>query len=183
MKLLATNFFRGLVLVVPIAATFWVLYAAFRFIDSMLPVPLPGVGFLIIVGAVTLLGAASPFLLGTPLSSLARGLLDKLPLVKLIYGAVSDLMAAFVGDKQSFREPVLVTINRENGLKKVGFITQRDLSRLGLSGQVAVYLPHSYNFSGNLFIVPADSVEPLNVTGTEAMKFIVSGGVTDVGSD
>lgn len=183
MKILATNFLRGLVLVVPIAATLWVLYASFRFVDSMLPVDLPGVGFLIIVAAVTLLGAASPFLLGTPLSSVGRGLLDKLPLVKLIYGAVRDLMSAFVGDKQSFKEPVLVTVNRENGLKKLGFITQRDLSKLGLEGQVAVYLPHSYNFSGNLFIVPLAAVEPLSVSGTEAMKFIVSGGVTEVGPD
>lgn len=180
MKRLVTNFFRGLALVVPVAATLYVLWAAFQLIDGLLPVHVPGLGFVIIVCAITLLGAASPLFLGNPLIAWAQGMLERVPLVKLIYTAVKDLMAAFVGDKKRFNEPVLVTMNKDCSIKKLGFLTQRDLSQLGLKDQVAVYLPHSYNFSGNLFIVSKDAVMPLNVSGSEAMKFIVSGGVTDI---
>lgn len=180
MKKLVTNFLRGLVLVTPIAATLYVLYWVFMLIDGLLPVRIPGLGFLIIIGGVTLLGAVSPFLLGNPIISQVRQWVDRVPLIKVIYTAIKDLMTAFVGEKQRFSQPVLVTISRESGLKKMGFVTQKDLSQLGLEGQVAVYLPHSYNFSGNMFIVRAEAVEPLNISGAEAMKFIVSGGVADL---
>jgi uncharacterized membrane protein len=180
MKKLITNFLRGLVLVVPVAATVYVLYAVFTWIDGILPVRVPGLGFIIIVGGVTAMGALSPLLLGNPLIDWVQKAIDRVPLIKVIYTAVKDLMTAFVGEKQRFSEPVLVTINKPSGLKKLGFVTQRDLSQLGLTDHVAVYLPHSYNFSGNLFIVTTDSVQPLDISGTEAMKFIVSGGVTDI---
>jgi uncharacterized membrane protein len=180
MKKLATNVLRGLVLVVPVAATLYVLSSVFMLIDGILPVRVPGLGFIIIIGGITALGAASPLFLGNPILRTVRRAVDRVPLVKVIYTAVKDLMQAFVGEKQRFSEPVLVTINRSTGLKKLGFVTQRDLSQLGLTDHVAVYLPHSYNFSGNLFIVSAESVQPLDVSGTEAMKFIVSGGVTDL---
>ena len=67
-----------------------------------------------------------------------------------------------------------------SGLEKLGFITQKDLSKLGIEGKVAVYLPHSYNFSGNLYIVPIENVTPIDASASESMKFIVSGGVTEL---
>ena len=71
----------------------------------------------------------------------------------------------------------------ESGLEKLGFITQEDLSKLGIEGKVAVYLPHSYNFSGNLFIVPSQNVIILkSASSADVMKFIVSGGVTEIES-
>jgi len=67
---------------------------------------------------------------------------------------------------------------------KLGFITQEDLASLGLKeGFIAVYLPHSYNFSGNLFIVPKENVTLIDRSTSDVMKFIVSGGVVDVISD
>ncbi len=90
-------------------------------------------------------------------------------------------MSAFVGKDKKFTEPVLVKVNKDSDLEKLGFITQHDLTELGIeAGKVAVYLPHSYNFSGNLFIVPSANVKPLNVNSAEVMKFIVSAGVTSI---
>jgi uncharacterized membrane protein len=64
---------------------------------------------------------------------------------------------------------------------KLGFVTQKDLSSLGISeGKSAVYLPHSYNFSGNLFIVSNDLITPVEGPAEEIMKFIVSGGITKI---
>jgi uncharacterized membrane protein len=90
-------------------------------------------------------------------------------------------MSAFVGKDKKFTEPVLVKVNKDSELEKLGFITQHDLSRLGIEkGKVAVYLPHSYNFSGNLFIVPARNITPIDASPTEVMKFIVTAGVTAI---
>jgi uncharacterized membrane protein len=91
---------------------------------------------------------------------------------------VKDLLAAFVGEKRKFNKPVLVTINKENNLHRVGFITQSDLSELGLPDMVVVYFPQSYAFAGDHFVVPKESIKPLNVSGPVAMKFIVSGGIS-----
>src|SRR5690606_10745110 len=85
---------------------------------------------------------------------------------------------AFVGERRKFDKPVLVEINRENHLFQIGFITEQDLSELGLRDMVSVYLPHSYAISGIHYIVPRDRVRALNIPGTVAMKYIISGGVS-----
>jgi uncharacterized membrane protein len=96
----------------------------------------------------------------------------------LIYSAVKDLLGAFVGDKKKFTKPVLVRINEQNNLYQIGFVTQNDLSDLGLNEMVVVYFPHSYAFSGFHYFVPKTSIKPLDIPGPVAMKFIVSGGVS-----
>ncbi|MFC1522995.1 DUF502 domain-containing protein [Elusimicrobiota bacterium] len=178
MKKLTAYFLQGLLLIVPFAATLYVLYVTFSFIDGLLPTRLPGLGFFGILALITLLGFMGSSFLTRPLISFIERTLEKTPLIKIIYSSIRDLMTAFVGEKKSFTEPALITINRESGLQKLGFITQRDLSDLGIKDKVAVYLPHSYNFSGNLFIVPKENITPINASGAQVMKFIVSGGVT-----
>ena len=98
--------------------------------------------------------------------------------MKLIYSSLRDLIAAFVGEKRKFDKPVLVEINRENKLYQIGFITQADLSEIGLDDMVSVYLPHSYAISGIHYIVPREKITVLRISGTVAMKYIVSGGVS-----
>ncbi len=83
-----------------------------------------------------------------------------------------------MGDKRKFNKPVLVSVNKENNLNQIGFVTQEDLTSLGLNDMVAVYFPHSYAISGNHFLVPKTSIKPLDISGPAAMKFIVSGGVS-----
>jgi uncharacterized membrane protein len=87
-------------------------------------------------------------------------------------------MEAFVGKEKKFNQPVRVKVNLISDLEKLGFITESDLSDLGIKDKVAVYFPHSYNFSGELFIVPVSQITPLDVPAGVLMKFIVSGGVT-----
>ena len=104
-------------------------------------------------------------------------LMEKTPLLNLIYTSIRDLLSAFMGKEKKFNQPVLVKVNIISDLEKVGFITQRDLSDFGIKDKVSVYFPHSYNFSGEMFIVPVEQVKPLNIPPSEAMKFVVSGGV------
>jgi uncharacterized membrane protein len=73
---------------------------------------------------------------------------------------------------------VLVQLSADAGIRVVGFITREDLSMLGLKDDVAVYLPQSYNFAGNLLIVPRDRVTPIDARPSQVTTFIVSGGVS-----
>ena len=171
-------FFSGTLFIVPLVATGYFIYVSFRWLDDLLNLPYTGLGFAIILFAITAFGyLTTNFAFRTFTGWFDRGM-NKIPLVKLIYASIKDLLGAFVGEKKKFNKPVLVEINKENKLYQIGFITQADLTELGLKDMVSVYLPHSYAFSGLHYVVPRDRVTPLNVSGTVAMKYIVSGGVS-----
>lgn len=173
-------FFRGLLLVIPIGLTLYILVTSIRWLDGLLDLNFPGAGLLIILVAVTIIGYVGSSLIARPIFELFEKLMNRLPLVRIIYSSLKDLVSAFVGDKKKFNQPVLVTINKDSNLQKLGFITQEDLNNLGIRERLAVYLPHSYNFSGDLYIVPKENVILIHATGADVMKFIVSGGVTTV---
>jgi uncharacterized membrane protein len=174
----ARYFFSGMLFIVPLVATGYFIFLSFSWLDGLLQLPYPGMGFVIIFGVILLFGyITSTFALDTVTEWLDH-LINKIPFIKLIYSSIKDLIGAFVGDKRKFSKPVLVTINKENSLHQIGFVTQEDLTELGLRDMVAVYFPHSYAFSGNHFLVPKENVKPLDITGPAAMKFIVSGGIS-----
>jgi uncharacterized membrane protein len=142
---------------------------------------IPGLGILIILISIALIGFILSSIIFRPLWRFVERLMVRAPLVKIIYTSVKDLLEAFVGQKKKFTEPVLVKINNTTDLQKIGFITAKDLDILGLGNdKVAVYLPHSYAFSGNLFIAPVENITPINAAPAEVMKFIVSAGVTKI---
>ncbi|WKN32204.1 DUF502 domain-containing protein [Porifericola rhodea] len=179
MNRFVSYFFRGLLFVVPIALTMYIIILAISWLDSLIPFKVPGLGMLSILAFITLIGYLASTLLAGPIFNLLEEVLVKVPLINIIYSSLKDLISAFVGDKKKFNQPVLVTLNPEFVVQKPGFITQQDLSQLGLADQVAVYLPHSYNFSGNLYIVPSKYVTPITAASSaDIMKFIVSGGVS-----
>lgn len=182
-------FFQGLLYIAPVTLTVWGIIAIFEWIDGLLIEYLdrllqrhiPGLGILVLLIAITLIGMMGSTILLKPFMAYMDTLLTKTPLIKLIYTSVKDLVSAFVGQKKRFTEPVLVKIGKGYDLEKIGFITSKDLKFLGVTDQkVAVYLPHSYAWSGNLFIVPAENVKPIDASATEVMKFIISAGVTNL---
>ncbi|MGE5415588.1 MAG: DUF502 domain-containing protein [Acidobacteriota bacterium] len=181
MKTITKYFFQGLLFVIPIFLTVYVLYWLFAKIDNILPIKYPGVGFVTTILVVTLIGFLASNFLTKRLLVAVDGLFARLPLVKLLYSSVKDLINAFVGDKKSFNKPVLLELGLDSGVHALGFITCESLDKLGLEEMVAVYLPQSYNFAGNLLIVRKELVKPLDTNSSDLMTFIVSGGVA--GSD
>ncbi|WP_321286843.1 DUF502 domain-containing protein [uncultured Sunxiuqinia sp.] len=188
MKKLFTYFMQGLVLVAPIAITVYIVFLIFDFVDGLLRDQLatwfgyaiPGLGLVIIFILVAALGLFGNYIVASPFKALSDRILKKAPLLKVIYSSLVDLFSAFVGKEKKFNQPVLVEINKENRLWKIGFITQQSMTELGMEGMVAVYFPHSYNFSGELYVIDSLAVKSLNMAPSEAMKFVVSGGVTQV---
>jgi uncharacterized membrane protein len=142
---------------------------------------IPGIGLLAIFFSVTIIGYFGTKYIRNPFFSIFEHAIERTPLIKVIYSSVKDLIKAFVGEKKSFSKPVLVRLSKENDTYRAGFVTRSDLSHLGLTGgEVAVYLPFSYGFNGQMVIVPKENVKPINITGTEMMKFVISGGVTEI---
>ena len=178
MQELAKNFFEGLFLVVPVAVTIYVVFLVFNVIDGWLNIPVPGMGFLITIGMLILVGrlASNVFFRGV-LSSLEK-ILTRTPFVKLVYTSLKDLIEAFMGKKKRFDQPVLVTLVPGGYVEAIGFVTRQNLDLLGLEDRVAVYFPQSYNFAGNLLVVPRSQIRPLEADSADVMTFIVSGGVS-----
>jgi uncharacterized membrane protein len=178
---LASYFFRGLVVVIPILVTIYLFYTTITWVDSLIGIKIPGIGFLFSLIGITLIGFFGSGLITKPLFDIFDTLMDKTPGVKFIYSSVKDMLEAFVGDKKKFTEPVLVEMT-ENGILKMGFVTKKDLSELeaqkDLTNYVAVYFPHSYNFSGNLYFCPIDKVIKVDGKNSDLMKMIVTGGIT-----
>jgi len=184
MKKLAKYFIKGLVVFVPVALTVFIFVWAFTSFDSIfknrdwLPIYFPGLGILLTVALILLIGFLASNFLGRRLFSLVERIFTGLPLVKLLYSAVKDMIEAFAGDKKSFDKPVVATMGPGGSVKVVGFITRDSLESLGLKDHVAVYMPQSYNFAGNVVLLPREAVKPLDIESSQAMAFIVSGGVS-----
>jgi uncharacterized membrane protein len=177
-KLLSKYFVRGCLAVAPLAVTAYIVYLLLNFADKLLPIGLPGVGILVAAILITLVGYFTSNVIGRTAVETFEHFLTRLPLLKLIYSSIKDLIAAFVGDRKSFNQPVTVALGPDDSVRTLGFVTRDDLTVLDLPTCVAVYLPQSYNFAGNVILVPRDRVQPLQVSSTEVMTFIVSGGVS-----
>ena len=179
MRTLTRSFAQGLLVLAPVAITIWVVVFAVTTLDEWLNTSIPGLGIVIAAAGITLIGYLTGNVVGHKLLQWLEAGLQRVPLIRILYNALRDLFGAFVGSKRKFDKPVAVEIN-SHGLKVLGFLTAEHFDDPQLEGHVSVYLPESYNFAGNLIVVPRERVKPLDAEGAEFMAFIVSGGVTDM---
>ena len=181
---------KGALVVLPLAGALFLIVWIVASIDSALnlsswfwqddagrPLYVPGLGILTVIIALVLVGMVFTNVVTAPIYNWFNDLINRIPLFNTLYSSIKDFTEAFVGDAKKFNEPVLVEVN-ETGLKKVGFLTQRDLHKIGLADEVVVYFPYSYSFAGQVVIVKTERVKRLQMTATDAMKLVVSGGVS-----
>ena len=181
MKKIINYFLQGLLYIVPISVTLYVVYWTFQKIDGILPFQFPGLGLIVIIALITFIGFAGSVIIASPINSFFQRLLRKAPLLKTIYSSMKDLMSTFVGKKKGFNQAVLIKLYENSTIERLGFITNENLSSLEIKGgKILVYLPHSYAFSGQLFVVEKSYITPINKPSSEIMKLIVSGGVTEI---
>lgn len=199
---LVNYFFQGLIILAPIVITAWAVLSLFNYIDDILPnllhvlfpdlvklnpqgepEKIPGLGFLVVVLIVLSVGYISSLFFVSKLVDLFDRVLERTPGIKIIYTTIKDFLEAFAGNKRKFNKPVLVNVDASD-VWRMGFITQTDLSQFDMKEHVCVYVPHSYAFSGITYFVKQDRIRVIkDVNSTDAMKFIVSGGVTDVAEE
>lgn len=201
-KKIFQSFLQGLIILAPIGITIWVVATLFTFIDGILAPVLynilpqlvkvgdngnaqiiPGVGFLLVIAIVVLMGYISRLFFISELVELTDKVLEKTPGIKLIYTTVKDFFEAFAGKKRKFEKAVLVNID-EKDVWQIGFLTREDLTDINMHEYVSVYIPQSFALAGRLYIVKRERIRPLeNMTAAEAMKFAISGGVTEIDED
>ena len=189
-------FFQGVVIIAPIGITLYVVVWLFNVIDNFLPNLLytlfpklmketngsirtiPGLGFLLVIILVSLIGWISSSFIVSRIVDVLDKVLEQTPGIKYIYSSVKDFLEAFGGNRKKFDKPVLVSVDAEDTWR-IGFITQNDLSQFDLLEHAGVYVPLSYALTGVVYFVPKTKIKLINnMNSAEAMKFVISGGVT-----
>jgi uncharacterized membrane protein len=191
-------FLQGLIILAPITITLWAVLSLFNWVDNILPdfihdhFPrlaldengnprrVPGIGFILVIGIVLVVGYVSSSFIVSKLVELFDKILEKTPGIKIIYTTVKDFFEAFAGNKRKFDRAVLVCIEATD-VWRIGFITHEELNEFGLQEFISVYVPQSYAFAGHLYFVKKERIRMItDVTSTDAMKFAISGGVTNI---
>lgn len=181
---------KGTLVVVPVAGAFFLIIWIVASLDNALnitqhfleddrghPLYIPGIGILTVLLILIFVGFVFTTLVTEPIKNWFSRTINRIPLFNTLYSSIKDFTEAFVGDAKKFNEPVLVEVN-ETGLKKIGFLTQRDLRKIGLEDEVVVYFPYAYSFAGQVVVAKASRVTKLEMSATDAMKLVVSGGVS-----
>ncbi|MFT6166781.1 MAG: putative membrane protein [Vicingaceae bacterium] len=182
LKTLIKYFLQGLFYVVPIGVTVYLIVWLVVKIDGIIPLDIPGLGLMVILISITVIGFLGSHFFVSYLRPLDRAM-EKTPLIKLVYTSMKDMMSAFVGKKKQFKTPVLVKMGEGIEIERMGFVTKDDLSEMGISeDKVAVYFPFSYGINGQVMIIPKKNISRIHASSSDVMKFIVSGGVTNVES-
>ncbi|MGI2256990.1 DUF502 domain-containing protein [Candidatus Cardinium hertigii] len=171
-------FFRGLLLIIPLGGTLYLISVVLRKIDGFVSLGIPGLGMCIVVASITLLGYIGTTLFVKSVFGFTEELIKKVPFIRALYSYLKDFTSAFVSSKEKFNKPVIILLNKTTQVYRIGFITKDALEVLSMPGHIAVYLPNAYDLAGMLVIVPPELVTPLDLPGSEVMKFNFSGGLT-----
>ncbi len=191
MKHLQKIFLQGLVTFLPVALTIYIVYAGISIVDSLLgdalrqvmPVYIPGLGFLLTILIIFLLG----FLLNNLIAAGAFHKLEhqlmKVPFIKAIYSPLRDLMNLFSkgGGPGGLQTVVLVDMG-ETGVRALGLVTRENFKDIPAIDQnagdrLAVYIPMSYGLGGFTLMVPRSKITPLDMPIEKAMSLAITGWV------
>jgi len=187
MRRILRYFFQGLLVMVPVGLTVYIVAFTMVKLDVWVNGLLvragaewcaPGVGVPVALGAVVLAGWLMDLWVFRKLWGLLDRTLEKLPFVKSIYSAIRDTMQFLFGEKQSFSKVVMVELpGMPHGV--MGMVTNEEPAREvgpAAEGLLGVYVPMAFNLGGYTLYVPADKVRPVDMAVEDAMGFILSGG-------
>lgn len=179
-------FFKGLATIIPIALTvaivLWLAGVAENGVGNLIRFVLPdnwyvrGMGLVGGIAIVMLIGLLSQVWLFRKLIDFGEAILDRMPVIKSLYRATKDFVEYFSGDDEGKFNQVVMVRHPELNLGMLGFITREDFSSLpfGDEGEVAVYLPLSYQIAGYTIFVPKDWCEPIDMPFEDAVRLILT---------
>ena len=192
-KRLIIYFLEGVIYIFPIVFTLFIIFWVINFIDSYIGNLLPektniilkysSIPIMIIIIIIT--GFIGGKFVSTPIIIKAKNILHKIPIFGPVYSSIKDIISAFIGNKKKFNRPVMIRLYENSNIKIIGFITDDNLTIIknknakNKTQNIAVYIPHSYAISGQLFIVPIDYIFIIDSKNpVDVMKYIVSGGIS-----
>lgn len=192
-KKLRTYLVSGLLVLVPLSVTIYIIYATFTYLDTLLkPVLEPileyfglfyinGMGLIVLLIIVILLGMIASNYFGGRILNLGNSIINKIPLVNKIYKATRQISFAVIGRQKSvFRGVVLVEYPRRE-MYSIGFWTEKSEGEIPLKlkskSLYHVFIPTTPNpTSGYLLIIPEQDIIFLEMNVEDALKLIISGG-------
>jgi uncharacterized membrane protein len=186
MRRIGIYFLNGLLVILPLAGTVYLLSYAYQLINGwgvawlFRAIPqqwhFPGMGLLAIVLLVMVVGFIAQFWITKKFLALLEWIIGKIPLVKGLYGTLKDTILSFLGDQKSFDTVVLVPLG---GSMRLGFLTVKEARFTTEDGQeyLGVYFPQSLQFAGDLHWYKKEDVQVLDMHVDEALQLIVSAGV------
>lgn len=186
MKRLSIYFFNGLLVILPIAGTIYLLNYAYQLVNgwglkwlfTVLPEQFhfPGIGIVAILSIILITGFFAQLWVTKKVLGLIELIIGKIPFVKGLYKILKDTIHSFIGDKKSFDTVVFVNVG---GTKRMGFLTVKEPRFTTKDGQeyVGVYFPQSLQFAGDLHWFPKEEIEVIDVDVDEALQLILSAGV------
>jgi len=188
---IAGTFFTGLLAVLPILVTLafvmWLIRAAESVLGGMLGVLLPsslylpGMGLFLAIGIIFLVGLGLQGVMFRQVMSWLEAAVNRIPLIKTVYGAVRDLTALMSNKGERRMNQVVMVALPGVPIRLVGFVTVESLQAAGLPGgpdEVAVYLPMSYQIGGYTLLLPRSHLTPLDMNFEEAMRFVITAGLS-----
>ena len=194
MKRISKTFFTGLVTVLPILGTVYILFWLSTTAESFLGKGIrfvipeqyyrPGMGVAAGLIIVFLVGLLMHAWIVRKLFEWGEGLLYKTPFIKSVYGSFRDFLnfVSKSGEKEVASQQVVMVKIGNTGMEIMGLVTRRDFrdlpSGIGTEEDVAVYLPMSYQIGGHTVIVPQSSLRPIEISMEQAMRFIITAGMT-----
>lgn len=181
MKTLLRYFARGCLALIPLGATVYVVWILISAMDRLLGASVPGLGFVLAVALITIVGFLVSNVIGRKILEWFDLAMSRVPIVKLLYKSLRDLLQTFAGEKKTTGKPVRVRLNHDSETHLLGLLTRNDLSGLGLPHHVAVYLPQAYNIGGQVLAFHRDQVEAVDISATEMLTFMMSGGASGLG--
>ncbi|MCU0988104.1 MAG: DUF502 domain-containing protein [Xanthomonadales bacterium] len=185
-------FLKGLAVVIPAALTlailWWLARAAEQFLGGVLLriLPqgwyIPGMGVVSAVAMTMLIGLLTHVIVFQRLFAVGDAILNRLPLVKTLYSAIKDFMGYLTPGSQVAQSKVVLVRLPGQPFELLGFVTREDFRRLPfqitVEDPIAVYLPFSYQIGGYTLFLPRSCLTPIDMSFEEAMKFVLTGGVS-----
>ena len=192
MKHLTATFLRGLVTVLPVVLTLYILYWFAVTAERVMGGPLrwalpdwlyrPGLGIVMGIVVVFIVGLVMELYVARRLVTMGEQLLLRIPVVKTVYGAIKDFAGFISKSSKEKSMSQVVRVRIDAGMYVLGFVTRDDFAglppELGGPGMVAVYLPMSYQIGGYTVILPRERIEPIPMSSEEALRFAVTAGMS-----
>lgn len=194
LKLINKNILTGLITLLPVILTLYLLYWFVITTENMLGGVIlsltseefykPGMGVVAGLIVAFLVGLVMHTIIARKLFSTLEKVVKRLPVIKSIYVSIRDLLDYFSSEKnKDFEQVVSVTIGK-TGMQVIGLVTQADMSKMPIglneTDNVLVYIPMSYGIGGFAVLVPRSSTKPLKMSMEEAMRFTLTAGVTGI---
>ncbi len=170
LRIVFDRIIKGALVWGPMALIIYLLYKTLEFLDNIIPFKIPGLGLLVLLVILFILGYITDVFLGKYIKDSIEKIILRIPLLSSIYDAITKFISIIKGDKK-IGDPVIVELSSNPPVFKPGFLitVKNDMA--------IVFLPHSFNYSGNLFFVPPEKITRVNISQGDWLQIISSGGI------